>query len=180
MKKKNEIRILLNLTQQDMASLLGVSRSHYTMYESGQRRLPTEATRLLARLLAQTVTEPGKNKKANQKEKKTLHLSQVKLLQQLLYENEYQTLLVSKKIEAATKKHTANLSRLQLVEKMNVVSGKATDEQEKVLSMLSKTSKLIPVGLSEVIFRLEIRKELLALEKDLLESKVAEASITKL
>ncbi|RYG33045.1 MAG: XRE family transcriptional regulator, partial [Chitinophagaceae bacterium] len=34
-----QLRIQLNLSQQQMAELLGISRSHYSMYECGRRNL---------------------------------------------------------------------------------------------------------------------------------------------
>ncbi|MBS7786620.1 hypothetical protein KIH23_04870 [Flavobacterium sp. CYK-55] len=51
MKKQHPFRTMLGLTQQEIAMLLGVSRSQWAMHELGQRDLPLEAQQLLAEML---------------------------------------------------------------------------------------------------------------------------------
>lgn len=52
MKRRAELRMILGgLTQEEMASLLGVSRSLWSLYELGKRQLPFKASQRLAELL---------------------------------------------------------------------------------------------------------------------------------
>jgi len=51
MERKSSISSLLGVTQHEMASLLHISRSQWSMYELGKGNLPSAATLLLADLL---------------------------------------------------------------------------------------------------------------------------------
>lgn len=52
MKKENPIRHLLGVTQLEAAMLLGITRSQWSMFESGKRDLPLPAQQLLADMLS--------------------------------------------------------------------------------------------------------------------------------
>lgn len=51
MKKRGEVKDLLGLTQDEMALVLNISRSQWSMFKSGQRDLPLAAMQQLAGLL---------------------------------------------------------------------------------------------------------------------------------
>jgi transcriptional regulator with XRE-family HTH domain len=51
MKTKNVIREKLGITQEDLAVLLGISRSYLALFELGKRSLPVEAKQKLAALI---------------------------------------------------------------------------------------------------------------------------------
>lgn len=52
------IRTQLQLTQRELAALLGISASMLCMYEKGQRNLPAKATLKLAQLQLQLQQKP--------------------------------------------------------------------------------------------------------------------------
>ena len=103
MKNSQPIRELLGMNQHDMAMLLGVSRSHYAMFEIGKRDLPANATQILANMLVnvQTPTKVTKKNPLQAQINKEIYSK----FERLLRENEYQQLLIAKKIEHLLKKN---------------------------------------------------------------------------
>ena len=64
MEKDRKIRELLGMKQEDMAMLLQVTRTQWSMYEIGERDLPVAAVNQLVRMLAfihQPETELAEN-----------------------------------------------------------------------------------------------------------------------
>ena len=75
MENFSDIRKLLRLTQEEMAVFLGISRSHYSMYESGQRTLPLEAMQHMAEIIASAKAFEARSKSVNSAEVKRMHAS---------------------------------------------------------------------------------------------------------
>ena len=170
MKNEQSIRSLLGLNQNDMALLLGVSRSHYAMFEIGKRSLPIKASDLLAEILAhmqKPATLKGNNESTFQIEtEKKLHL------QQLLTENEYQQALCIKKMSALNRKYQKQVNKIKLLEFLN------SRQKEK-----GKTALLFNPGAHKTsnnnidkyvtnLAKIELQQELLTLQKSVLETKL--------
>ncbi|MBS7787477.1 helix-turn-helix transcriptional regulator [Flavobacterium sp. CYK-55] len=51
MKKTVKLNKMLGLNQYDVAMLMGITRSQWSMFESGKRQLPHQATLLLSEIL---------------------------------------------------------------------------------------------------------------------------------
>jgi len=172
MERKSSIRSLLGVTQHEMASLLHISRSQWSMYELGKGNLPSAATLLLADLLTHV--------KASEKiEERRSQLTQQKGLKQklliLLRENEYQQVLTAKKITFAKKKHAAQIKMIPLVgllEEQPISQSSVATELLKILS--SKTSKSMATEAAVVLFELQVKQQMLAFEKELFELKLRE------
>ena len=161
---------LLGATQHDIAMLLGISRSQWAMYETGKRDLPLHATQLLAEMLAHL--QSPERKTASDPVIQRQQAAQRKHLEQLLRENEFQQLLIARKIDAAAKKHEAGVRLLQLANfveqrhkgdkgetfRFNTVAHKATFK-DSALEITELTNH-------------QIKKEILELENLVLQSKL--------
>lgn len=165
MKKTNTISKLLGFTQEDMALLLGVSRGQWSMYESGKRDIPVQAKQLLAEMLKFMQTPAAIISRklphvAHQEAKKK------EQLERLLKENEYQQLIIAKKLAALEKKYTAALVVLQLMDHLATLSHhKKALDQELLDSIAGKSAlTLTKSGLPSLI-KLQIKQEVLEMEK---------------
>jgi transcriptional regulator with XRE-family HTH domain len=101
--KKDSLRSQLSLTQQQMATLLGVNRSQYSMYESGKRDLPLRAIHTHTALVAH-LQRPADAKVETKKEEKQFVLEH---LQRLQRETEYKLAKLERKLVAIAKKQQA-------------------------------------------------------------------------
>lgn len=171
MKKQYSITALLGVRQQDVAMLLRVHPSQWSMYESGKRDLPLAAKQLLAELLThQQSPETTASKLPH-------HAQQQKQLQQqlerLLRENEYQQLLVARKINSVEKKYSSQLRVLQLVD---FLSNHPTQKGKLEMRLLKTIEKKAVVTIEAeglaVLVKYQIKQESLELEKLLLQSKL--------
>jgi transcriptional regulator with XRE-family HTH domain len=165
MKKNQPISSMLGLTQQDMAMLLNVSRSHYSLYELGKRSLPLHATQLLAEMLTH-VQPTGESAKRVQNVQQQARYNQ---LERLLRENEYQRVVFARKVDAIKKKHSAQ-QKLTMLGNFLDMRAKGTSPQNKIIS-----NKAVQVSVADPVAELlhyELKQELLELEKLLLESKI--------
>lgn len=157
MKDRSEFRARLGLSQHEMATLLGVGRSLYSLYELGRRVLPTSALVQLAEL-EQLQTTSGKVAPVKH--------NHDQLLAKMLKENEYKLLVLARKISIATKKQDSGVRLSGLVDSLNT-----TKKNEAKLQTV--TRKIVKASAhSEMLFKLELKHELLLLEKSLLESKL--------
>ncbi|WP_309640757.1 helix-turn-helix transcriptional regulator [Flavobacterium sp.] len=168
MKKENTIRTLLGVTQQELAMLLGVSRSQCAMFETGKRDLPLTAKQLLAEMLAYVQSTESTAKTARDA---SLYSNQQQL-ERLLLENEYQQLLVARKIAAATKKQEAHWRFLKLAEFLNARDSGKQATTGLPTAIVGKASKALEAPLSDLLTEQRHRHEILVLEKLLLESKL--------
>lgn len=99
MKRKANVRQLLGLKQHELAALLNVSRSNFSLFELGTRSLPVEPTQLLAEMLNYVQT-PQRTIRSVPK----CPEEQAKMrayLERLLAENNYQRAVVDKELAAA-------------------------------------------------------------------------------
>jgi transcriptional regulator with XRE-family HTH domain len=110
--KTDSISVLLGVTQRDLAVLLGVGLSRYSMFELGKRDLPKEAMQKIAKMLAyvQPVNAVSKDL-AHSGRYQRKYLQAIK---QMLRENEYQQAVLARKIAAAERKYVARKRRLKL------------------------------------------------------------------
>jgi len=171
MKNKASIKTLLGLSQNEMAMLLGITRSQWSMYELGQRDLPTEAMVLLAEMLKYV-------EEAKQSDRVLPEIQQQKAgkkehLERLLRENEYQQLIMAKKITAMQKKFNNALAALRVVEFLKNNQQQAAGLQ-KIQSKASTTVQQVGLAKQESLL---LQQELLKLENLLLTAKVRKESL---
>ena len=111
MEADKNLTTTLGLTQEKIALLLGVTRTQWSLYDGGGRRLPVAALEKLAELLALVKdADTAKLSNSRQKEEQEQHQLQ---LQKMLRENSYQQEALSRKIKSLEKKYHTNLRAIQ-------------------------------------------------------------------
>ena len=168
MKKENTIRTILGVTQQELAMLLGVSRSQCAMFELGKRDLPLPAKQLLAEMLSY-IQSPEVTAKSIQF---ALPQATPQQLERFLRENQYQQLLAARKIATATKKLQAQARLLQLTAFLSSREASKTNAIPFHAALTSKAMKVTEAPLVAILTEQQMRQEMLELEKLLLESRV--------
>ena len=170
MKKSQPVRELLGMNQHDMAMLVGVSRSHYAMFEIGQRDLPANATQILADMLVNVQVHTMVTKKNPLQ----AHINKeiYSKLEQLLRENEYQQLLIAKMIEQLIKKNDKQTKVATLVNYLKT-QPQVVDEKSFALASISqKTTQNFSFMFEVDLATMQVEQELLTLERELLETKM--------
>ena len=170
MKNENTIRQLLGMTQEDIATLFGISRGRWAMFEIGRRSLPLAAQQLLAALLSHMQSNETA-KRLPQSAKQQQH--EQKIIESLLHENEYQQLLLTKKTTALEIKCKAKIKTLQVTHFLSNRAESKSDLHNALLQSISgKASRMLEIHGSASLFKLQLKQELLILEQQLLESKL--------
>lgn len=172
MGKHFNIKDLFGLTQMQMAMLLQISRARYSMYESGKRSLPVEASQRLAKMLEQNnAIEADDYIKlphlAGQKVKAKLEL------ETLIKENEYQIYTVTQNLAALQRKHDAHTKALLLVDRLDKVPEFKT--APSFLDLIKSTAEK-GVEHNELSKLVKLKARLATLEQ---ERKVIQAELEK-
>ena len=165
MKKETSISASLGLTHEDMAMLLGISRSLYTLFEQGKRQLPTAALLKLSELHCDMPSDASKMLKPKAQEQTRT------AFEKLLGDNEYALALLERQIAVAEKKERANANLMHfsklLEDRKHSKSGSLA-----VDCITAKASRASKAQVSTDLILLQHRKEILEFEKKLLESKL--------
>lgn len=104
MKDRSDIKTILGLTQIEMGMLLGVTRSGWSMFKSGQRDIPLEAKEQLAHHM-----DASFKRKKRCKEIEVIHQEEIKSVKLALKQELINTELKIKR----TTKEIANLTRIR-------------------------------------------------------------------
>lgn len=132
---------LLGMKQEDIAMLLRVTRSQWSMFELRKRDLPIGAKLKLAEML-------GFLKLLEHKQKGSfLHIKiqetkRKKLLEVQKFNNKYQQIIVEKKIKAIEKKHEAAMNALSLVDFLETKAEESLKEKDMVLYFIKKNAEV--------------------------------------
>jgi transcriptional regulator with XRE-family HTH domain len=133
MKEKNNLKSVLGISQEDMAIVLGITRSHCAMIEARKRDLPLNGLQELANILQYTKGEHF-NDTEIQSLIKEEELRIQKIFEQEMELNKYKIHVLSKKIEKAERLRNESLAALRLAEYLD-----------------TQTDNPRTVGMSEVI-----------------------------
>jgi len=171
MKRNPSASSLLGASHLEMAALLNVGISHWSMYESGKRQLPTKAFLLLGEML-EHVRQCEAESAAVFKTESPPDKEQRDAIISLLRENEYQQLLLAKKIATAERKRLAQFRSIQLAGfiKLRIAANKMVTPEQQIFADGNRTT-LDPKH-STVLFDLERRQAMLAFEQQWLEEKL--------
>jgi transcriptional regulator with XRE-family HTH domain len=168
MKTQHDSRKLLGATQPEMAMLLKIHRSQWSMYESGKRPLPTQAAVLLAQLL-EAVHAPEKKSAGTHPQ---LKLQQDKLeteLKSLLKENQYQLEITARKLNVLENKYEAGINALQLAHHLAAdPESKKTIEADLIKGIQTRAEKSIAKTSLITLAKLRIKHGVLLQEELLL------------
>lgn len=135
MEKDKKIRELLGLRQEDMALLLRVTRTQWSMYEIGKRDLPLVAQIKLAELLA-FVQEPKNATVDNFVDTKSEGAKTKKVFENLKLINKHRQVLTEHKLKAIEKKYEAAVTALQFIHFLETKDQQIVAEQEMLLIVL--------------------------------------------
>ncbi len=170
MKNTQPIRALLGMNQYDMAMVLGVSRSHYAMFEIGKRDLPANATKILAEMLA-NVQAPVKVTKKNPLQAQ-INKAMYSKFEQLLHENEYQQALISKKILQLTKKYEKQTQLTKLANYFKSHPQAVHDKSFGFTANSQQTTQDFNIQFEVDLASIQVKQEVLILGKEVLETKM--------
>lgn len=116
--KKQRIRDLLGLAQEQLSLLLEVGHSQLSLYELGLRRLPSTAIQKLAEMIAMVNTAASSAfMKSVAAEEAVQHKV---IIQKLRKENSYQQERLSRILVPLEQKYQSNLTALYLVQQLHV------------------------------------------------------------
>ncbi len=174
MKKRETICTLLGTSQIEMAMLLKINRSQWSMYESGKRDLPLAAKVLLGDMLthvklakAKASKRPSKQGKQETKEK----------LEKLLKENEYKVLVTDKKVAALEKKQVKTTAALHLINYFeNNTDKKQTDIEDLSKRIQIRTKKEIERHGLPILVAHQIKQQVLQYEAKLITAALKKIS----
>jgi transcriptional regulator with XRE-family HTH domain len=116
--KRETIRAMLGLTQQEMAMLLNVSRGQWSMYESNRRNLPLAASLRLGEMIVYMLSPESKALK-NLPDTDKVDNEIKKGLEKRLKENDYQQQVITRKIERAQQKLEQYIKAAELMHFIN-------------------------------------------------------------
>lgn len=171
MQKRQFIRTQLGLTQEQMALFLGISRAHYAMYETNRRTIPDEASRLLSEL-AVVISNSPEGKSSRDSIQKTE--SDRQELQSLLKENDYQYKRAERALAAVISKQQAVEKRGWLQHVLGKASLKKNGVPVRITTILGKTPSSAVKAKSTGLLKLQVRLEVLGLERTVLERKLSD------
>jgi transcriptional regulator with XRE-family HTH domain len=171
---KKDIRTSFGLTQQEMASLLGVSRGQWAMYEAGQRQLPQKASEVLTQmklhLTAQAKERAWPARPAAALKQEHTHLERA------LRENEYQQIKLQRKIDKVSARQAAKVNAAQGVQLISSLFAKDEALGARLPAIANAARAKVRTDHSATLKKLERRQKMLAFEQQLLEEDMREVS----
>ncbi|PXY41352.1 hypothetical protein DMB65_08090 [Flavobacterium cheongpyeongense] len=135
MNQDKKIRELLGLRQEDMAILLRVTRTQWSMYEIGKRDLPLVAQLKLGELLA-FIQEPKNATIDSFVDLKSEEAKAKKVFENLKLINKHRQILTEYKLKAIEKKYEAGVTTLRFIHFLETKDQQIVAEQEMVLTVL--------------------------------------------
>ncbi len=159
MKNKQNLKSLLGISQEEIAVLLGITRSQWSMYELGKRNLPLHAKQELAQLLIYLQKKETTNIELHQ-----LRSNEIKEMQKQL-ENKLQIIthqkqLIARKIMVMEKLRKEGFAAMELVAYL-----KAKDHDDKnkyiILQIESRSLQLLKKNSKVNIEQLKMKQQLM-------------------
>ena len=164
---------LLGATQREIAILLGINASQWSMYETGDRNLPTDAYELMSKMLEHV---QNKNNKALKEQELSTQQQDVtkETLEKLLKENDYQQQTIERKINKIKKKQAFVVARFQLLDYLEQHTTKKEEHPELLKRIKDKAEDKAVQYNETVLMAHEIKQIALKLEEKLLKAKQEE------
>lgn len=135
MKYNNNIKTLLGIKQKDIALLLQVTRSQWSMYEIGKRDLPVAAKLKLANMLA-FVQKPTHGLKVNFEHLPVQELQRQNFFENQMVINQHRQLIATKKLKSIEEKYNASMNALKLIAFLKTEGNKSSKDENTLLSAL--------------------------------------------
>lgn len=169
MGKESSVSALFGLTQPEMAQLLGVGLSLYSMFECGQRSLPLAAQERLNILLVRMQPAKAGKIKAVEPDAEMFRLH----LERLLHENRYQYENTVRKIEVLERKSNRAARLSELRQHLEALELERKDSDSLSFRLPKKKSEFASSpDIGNALMKLKCRLELLEAERIFLVSKL--------
>lgn len=135
MEQEKKIRALLGMRQEEMAMLLRVNKSQWSMYEIGQRDLPLNAQLKLAEMLTfvKHLDEDEVNLLVDVEDQS---LKTKKLVENLRLINEHKLLIAKQKLQLTEKKYKAATTALRFIAFLQSNDQRFANEQNMLLGVI--------------------------------------------
>lgn len=164
MKKVENIRSILGITQENLALLLEVTRSQLSLYEIGKRNIPIAAKKQLTEMLAYMQDENSKLTTISNL-MKTQELARTNTLKQMLQDNHYKKLLLEKKIKILEEKQAFNFNTIHL---MRYLDNTKNPNNQFIKAIETKGLTELENNSLALLTKYEIEKEVLQAEEKIL------------
>lgn len=171
-KKKEHIRHILGLTQEQLSLLLEVGHSQLALYETGLRRLPSTAIQKLAEMISMVKTAASS---AFMKSVAAEEAVQNKvIIQKLLKENSYQQERLSRVLVPLEQKYHSNVTALYLVQQLLIDwETKAPHQIEYLGALKNSIGRALEKNSYSKIVQYQIRLKVLKEEEKLLREEIS-------
>lgn len=140
MKRNTSLRSLLGITQEEAAQLLQTTRSQLSLYELGKRELPTKAWVKLTTLWLH-VEEANKMPKEAMPYFKEQQIKWQEQLQKEISENQFQQMILQRKIQKIEGKFKKNCGALQVVAYLETQTEDQTPAEKELLRFIAKNAQ---------------------------------------
>jgi transcriptional regulator with XRE-family HTH domain len=142
MEKDKKIREYLGMKQEDMALLLQVTRTQWSMYEIGERDLPLAAKNQLASMLAFIhQTEMASTENFPHLELQQAKIKKVYEDQKLV--NAHRQMMVARKLELVTKKYEDAMTGLKFIRFLELHEAPLYQKHQELLNVLQHRAEAV-------------------------------------
>jgi len=168
MKSRASISEKFGLTHREMAQVLGIGQSLWSMYETGARSLPLHAQELLAMML--------QNLGANQTPARKIRDPMIRPylerhIAQLLRKNEFRRALILRKIASVEKKLQTTIARERTLEIITQNQPFNRNFKQRPMPMLASKRTDALRAQEQTLLELHLALELLDAEKKFLDKR---------
>ena len=174
MKRNDGVSKLLGLTQQQLAMLLGTTRSRVSLFELGLRPLPAPANQRLKELLLidlSSIAKSGKRIPAKTSEQHTT------MFKELLDQNDYQQKRVTRQISNLQEKDSQGVKGQTL---LDYLAASTENKEEKLFPFLppvNRNAKYILQSGQSQRMKYEIQLKVLQYEAELLREAMGDSFV---
>jgi transcriptional regulator with XRE-family HTH domain len=135
----SEIKNVLGIKQEDLAMILGVSRSQLSMYIIGKRNLPVEAKLILSKLIA-TFSKKSKLKISNAILLQDANNAAI-LMKSIRINNEYKQIVLRKKLNVLERKYTEAKKTIALIDYMEASQDDSKNDKKQLYELIKKNAE---------------------------------------
>ncbi len=130
----SEIKNVLGIKQEDLAMILGVSRSQLSMYLIGKRNLPIKAKLILSELIA-TFSKKSKLKINNAVLLQDTNNAAI-LMESIQINNEYKQVVLQKKLNVLERKYTEAKKTIALIDYLEASQDDSKNDKKQLYELI--------------------------------------------
>lgn len=169
--KKQHIRNILGLTQEQLSLLLEMGHSQLALHETGLRKLPSTAVQRLAEMVGLVKTMDSSTFMKSRAVEEAVQRQAI--LEKLLTENNYQQQRLSRIVVPLEQKYHSNVTALYLVQQLLVEwETKAPNLIEYLGALKNKIGRALDKNSYSKLVQYQIKLEVLQQEEKLLREEI--------